>query len=344
MLSLIRELDRAEMETGDFQTAERMCDNLLKSNQEDEDVLRAKLFCLLQQYKWSESLALASRIEAGFEKAYCLYRLNRFEDAIKVIESEKVHDDRTTHLRAQILYRQEKYEDAVKEYDRILGTQGDDADAEICTNAIAASSMANRNDSSLKSILSVASKVPEKRHELLYNVGTASIRAGDYTTARKYLCKARDTCAEAYDEEEDEKEEMEDERSIVDVQLAYVEQRKGNLDAALKAYEAVLKQRPSDKTVAAVASNNIVTIHGDKDLFDSYRKAKVALNVESKLTSDQREIMTFNFCLLLLKMGRLKEARDLIRKFPDLTVNKDRISVLEIALLVCCLFLSLCVL
>tara|TARA_A100001015_G_scaffold317404_1_gene434304 strand:+ start:1651 stop:2793 length:1143 start_codon:yes stop_codon:yes gene_type:complete len=329
MYALQRELDVADVESGEYETAERMCDNLLKSNPDDEDVLRVKLYCMLQQYKWTEALSLASRIGSEFEKAYCLYRLNRFEDAMKSLKEEKDKDDeRYLHLEAQILYRLEKHEDASNAYDEIV-SKGDKIDAEICTNAIAASSMANRDKNSLKKLLEVSSKVSEKRHELLYNVGTASIFKGDRSSALKYLLKAREACADAYDEE-DEKEEMEDERSIVDVQLAYLEQLKGNEDVALKAYEEILKRRPTDKTVAAVASNNIVTIHGDSDLFDSYRKAKVALNAESKLTSDQREIMTFNFCLLLIKMGRLKEARDLIRKLQD----KERVSILNVALLV----------
>eukprot|EP00938_MAST-03A_sp_MAST-3A-sp1_P001558 g1558.t1 len=332
MYALQRELDVADVESGEYETAERMCDNLLKSNPDDEDVLRVKLYCMLQQYKWTEALSLASRIESDFEKAYCLYRLNRFEDALKSLKEEKDKDDeRYLHLEAQILYRLEKHEDASNAYDEIVskGLAEDKIDAEICTNAIAASSMANRDKNSLKKLLEVSSKVSEKRHELLYNVGTASIFKGDRSSALKYLLKAREACADAYDEE-DEKEEMEDERSIVDVQLAYLEQLKGNEVVALKAYEEILKRRPTDKTVAAVASNNIVAIHGDSDLFDSYRKAKVALNAESKLTSDQREIMTFNFCLLLIKMGRLKEARDLIRKLQD----KERVSILNVALLV----------
>ena len=121
---------------------------------------------------------------------------------------------------------------------------------------------------------------------------------------------------------------MEDE-SIVDVQLAYLEQLKGNLCGS-EGVRGDLETKTHGQDSGAVASNNIVTIHGDSDLFDSYRKAKVALNAESKLTSDQREIMTFNFCLLLIKMGRLKEARDLIRKLQD----KERVSILNVALLV----------
>ena len=93
MYAIQRELDVADVESGEYETAERMCDNLLKSNPDDEDVLRVKLYCMLQQYKWTEALSLASRIGSEFEKAYCLYRLNRFEDAMKSLKEEKDKDD-----------------------------------------------------------------------------------------------------------------------------------------------------------------------------------------------------------------------------------------------------------
>ena len=203
MYALQRELDVADVESGEYETAERMCDNLLKSNPDDEDVLRVKLYCMLQQYKWTEALSLASRIGSEFEKAYCLYRLNRFEDAMKSLKEEKDKDDeRYLHLEAQILYRLEKHEDASNAYDEIV-SKVDKIDAEICTNAIAASSMANRDKNSLKKLLEVSSKVSEKRHELLYNVGTASIFKGDRSSALKYLLKAREACADAYDEEDE---------------------------------------------------------------------------------------------------------------------------------------------
>ena len=177
MYALQRELDRADVETGDYESAERMCNNLLKSNPSDEDLLRVKLFCMLQQYKWTEALTLASRTESKFEKAYCLYRLNRFEDAMKSLKEEKKNDDeRCLHLEAQILYRLDKYESAATAYDDIVSRAEDNVGAELCTNTIAASSMANRDKKSFENILDVASKVSEKRHELFYNVGTASVR------------------------------------------------------------------------------------------------------------------------------------------------------------------------
>lgn len=60
--------------------------------------------------------------------------------------------------------------------------------------------------------------------------------------------------------------------------------------------------------VSAVASNNIVAMNKDKDLFDSEKKLKAASSekLQLKLTSTQKQVIDFNQCLLLLYMGKVQ--------------------------------------
>lgn len=44
----------------------------------------------------------------SFEKAYCLYRLNRSEEALQLINEESDHTSNFKELKAQILYKLEK--------------------------------------------------------------------------------------------------------------------------------------------------------------------------------------------------------------------------------------------
>lgn len=44
-------------------------------------------------------------------------------------------------------------------------------------------------------------------------------------------------------------------------QIAYIEQLQGKTEAALTAYNKVLKNKPTDIALTAVISNNIVAIH-----------------------------------------------------------------------------------
>jgi signal recognition particle subunit SRP72 len=70
--------------------------------------------------------------------------------------------------------------------------------------------------------------------------------------------------------------------------------------------------------VSAVASNNIVAMNKDKDLFDSEKRLKAATNdkVQLKLTSAQKQIIDFNQCLLLLYMNKVYLPLALSRVYP----------------------------
>jgi signal recognition particle subunit SRP72 len=46
----------------------------------------------------------------------------------------------------------------------------------------------------------------------------------------------------------------------------------GKVQEAMEGYNAVLKRRPSDAPSAAVASNNLITLRGKKDMFDSLKR------------------------------------------------------------------------
>jgi signal recognition particle subunit SRP72 len=82
--------------------------------------------------------------------------------------------------------------------------------------------------------------------------------------------------------------------------------------------------------VSAVASNNIVAMNKDKDLFDSEKRLKAATNdkVQLKLTSAQKQIIDFNQCLLLLYMNKVSirlvlpvstwRVNNLLNLFPSL--------------------------
>lgn len=83
------------------------------------------------------------------------------------------------------------------------------------------------------------------------------------------------------------------------VQRAFCLQQLGQTAAAAEIYQEVLKQRPSDVSVVACASNNVVVINGDQNVFDSKKKmrAVAADGVENKLARHQRRRMAVNQCL-----------------------------------------------
>ena len=76
--------------------------------------------CLIQQERYQDALQYMDQ-DVSFEHAYCLYRLNRLEEALTVLQSTLKEDLvlARLHLTAQILYRLERFQEAIDLYDSI---------------------------------------------------------------------------------------------------------------------------------------------------------------------------------------------------------------------------------
>lgn len=84
--------------------------------------------------------------------------------------------------------------------------------------------------------------------------------------------------------------------------MAYCLQKLGQEKEAQNMYNSILKQKPKDIAVIAVASNNSIVINRDQNVFDSKKKIRscTAESLEHKLTSRQRGAIAFNQCLFAL--------------------------------------------
>lgn len=99
----------------------------------------------------------------------------------------------------------------------------------------------------------------------------------------------------------------------------------------------MLNDKPSDESVVATASNNIITLRkGNEKLFDSLKRSERASKVdESKLSVRQRRAIQLNRCLLLM-MGKKVHSIILrilciifgVTNFPFRLVFRDRDGVL----------------
>lgn len=84
-------------------------------------------------------------------------------------------------------------------------------------------------------------------------------------------------------------------------------------------YNALLKSKPTDIGLVAVASNNSVTINRDENVFDSKKKMKSATvdEVEHKLTKAQRKTIALNQCLLSVYTNQVEHGKQLCTKLTD---------------------------
>ena len=76
---------------------------------------------------------------------------------------------------------------------------------------------------------------------------------------------------------------------------------------AMALYSKILKNKPDEVDLVAVASNNILCLNKDQNIFDSKKRVKAmrAEGADAKLTRAQKRDMNLNQCLFYLVTGQV---------------------------------------
>lgn len=120
-------------------------------------------------------------------------------------------------------------------------------------------------------------------------------------------------------------------------QIAYCLQMLGREKEAQSIYNAILKSKPSDIGLVAVASNNSATINRDQNIFDSKKKMKSATaeGIEHKLTALQKKCIAFNQCLLTVYTNQTELGKQLCDRlaetYPDCAADAVIIQAVQLA-------------
>ena len=116
----------------------------------------------------------------------------------------------------------------------------------------------------------------DESYEFTYNKACCLLANGEFQRAEEILRDAEKTCLdylkEEFKEEELDQEEVDQETGIIRAQRAYAIQKQGipgREKEAQSIYNSVLKSKPSDIGLVAVASNNLIAINKDQNIFDS---------------------------------------------------------------------------
>ena len=120
-------------------------------------------------------------------------------------------------------------------------------------------------------------------------------------------------------------------------QLAYCLQMQGREKEAQTIYNSILKSKPSDVGLIAVASNNSLTINRDQNLFDSKKKMKnaTAEGVEHKLSTLQKKNIAFNQCLLTVYTNQVELGKTLCNKlaqtYPEYAADAALVQAVQLS-------------
>jgi len=324
----------------EFDSALKLVTKAYEMKPADPLVVRSYIYTLVNVSQWENVLKAcekhSSQEDLVFEHAYALYRLNRFQEALNVLDSRKSTDKeelaRRLRLQAQIQYRLANYDTCADAYEKLHGE--DSEDHGLIVNAVA-SHVSGEKPRQAMNLIARNKEALESSYELCFNAACALIDEGRLKEAEDKLAQAKQLCTEELLQAEEVAEEdaatLEDhaELAAIRVQQACVMQRFGQNDEAKDAYDKVLRQKPNDAnevdaTVLAVAYNNLVALRSEgKSLFDSLKRINVASKegLEHKQTRRQTVEIACNKVLLLLQAQKMdvakKELEKLRGSFPD---------------------------
>lgn len=324
-------------QSGDFTRALKSVNKILQDCKDDVTALHCKVVCLIQNGNFKEALnvihthnkVFGSDVIA-FEKAYCEYRLNRVENALKTIESASQQTDKLKELYGQVLYRLERYEECLTVYRDLIRNSQDDYEEERKTNLSAVVAALSAWEQAPPEDLGL----PETSYELCYNSACTLIGQGRLPEAMKKLQEAEELCRQSLSEDSDMTEEdIDAELAVIHSQMAYVMQLQGRTEDALQLYNQVIKLKPTDVGLLAVTANNIITINKDQNVFDSKKKVKLtnADGVEHKLAKKQMQAIDFNKALLAMYTNQADQCRKLVASLQSQNPGHPRPVLIQVS-------------
>jgi len=341
---LFNELHRC-CQNQEYQRVVQVANRILQDSPQDVDAFKCKILAMIHQSAFNDVVTLLNKnppLSKGmvFEKAYAEYRLNRLDESLRTLttcsKEEELSDAesfRRKELEAQIYYRLEKYEDCLGLYKQLLKETSDEYEEERLTNVAAvAAALSQRGNrplaNSVESI--IEANAGQKTFELCFNQAFLDISDGNYAGAEEQLREAEKICRESF---EDDPEAMEEEMVVIKTQLAFVLQMRGRTNEANNIYNSVLKQRDADQAVLAVASNNIVTLNRDQNIFDSKKKIKTATasGLSHKLVQSQQRAIALNHALILMYSGQGDQCRKIVKGLMEKGGNAEEALVLVLA-------------
>uniref|UniRef100_A0A4W6BUR0 Signal recognition particle subunit SRP72 n=1 Tax=Lates calcarifer TaxID=8187 RepID=A0A4W6BUR0_LATCA len=242
---------------------------------------------------------------AVFEKAYCEYRLNRVESALKTIEGAPEQTDKLKELYGQVLYRLERYDECKSVYTDLIRNSQDEYEEERKTNlAAVVAAMSQWEKAPLDDL-----GLPESTYEL----------------------QAEELCRVSLADDSDVTEEdIESELAVIHSQMAYVMQLQGRTDEALQLYNQVIKLKWADGSSLPTVND---LISSDQNVFDSKKKVKLtnAEGVEYKLAKKQLQAIDFNKALLAMYTNQADQCRKLSSSLQSQNPGHPRPVLIQVA-------------
>eukprot|EP00037_Helgoeca_nana_P013224 m.121668 g.121668 ORF g.121668 m.121668 type:complete len:668 (-) comp21908_c0_seq1:87-2090(-) len=318
---------QAAVASGDLPAVVKSAEKILKKIPDDHTALQAKLVSLVKQGSFDDALSFMSRDKSGFfktrnfERSYCLFRLNRLEEALENLKDGSSHKEH--ELRAQVLYRLERYDDAIPAYRALMEADGadgtGDSGMEHATNLVAAMVGHEVATRAAGGTATTHTPPPGEGFEQLYNTSCLLLARGRYADALTAIDAALIDCRDVVTSEVGvTDEEVEAELLLLRVQRGAVLHSLGNDVEASKELHQALKHNV-EPTLGAIAAANLIAVNKNHNVFDSRKKLPLvaAPEARAKMTAAQRLLVSKNHVLLLMFMGHTEPLKKQLEEFAE---------------------------
>ncbi|KAI4205570.1 MAG: hypothetical protein LQ350_000349 [Teloschistes chrysophthalmus] len=322
----------------------KACNASLKQSKKDLSAQHAKFVALLKLDRYEDALKVLESAgrdlvdQVQLEKSYALYKTGQLSEAASIAKA--ITDDRgARHVEAQASYRLEDFERSAVLYRELAKTHAalDSEENDLRINGAAIDAQLEWSKQGHLVPKKKATREDLEAFETAYNAACASIARGELSQGAVLLKRSQDLCNASSDLSEEEKAA---ELLPIHVQQCYVLSRLGNLEGAEAVASSISPKDIPDASTRAVAYNN--SISASRNIENPYlahrsiHDAAPIPNTDKLFTiqSDRIKENQLILDLLVSKFGGVikSTSRTLAEKpSPTTTSHINNISVLNAA-------------
>ncbi|OII74968.1 uncharacterized protein cubi_03078 [Cryptosporidium ubiquitum] len=342
-----------------YEAATHICDRIKHLGCTDSEVLKTKIYCLIQRKMWNQALLFIKTLEKDgvelpFEKSYCLYRINNYKDALETLETlgdptkmlSKLENRAISHLKIQILYRLGRFEECARLYslmEPIISKENNLVELEMLeVNQLAVSSSIHNLKKDFRDF-----DIPDyltNSIEYWFNRCCLYLSNNDIDNAMTSLEMSESLYNSLLDNEESEDQQPpnpSDECSLM-LMRAYIMQQIGQNEEAKLLYEESFKKfgldgvklEPSMVHLGVVAYNNHFLLSNNNNphtYIDGLKRLSITSkdHIEHKMTVNQNFIISLNKALLLYNESGFKHY---IKEAEKFSVDNLKLELFKIGL------------
>ncbi|GMH35802.1 hypothetical protein BSKO_03670 [Bryopsis sp. KO-2023] len=336
----------AQIKNNQNKKALKKLGEILELSKADEDALRCKVYVLIQGSQFSEALGVLQGNfgkKLTFEKAYCLYRVGKLQEALQALKNVNDADKRQAklELEGQLHYRMGNHKDAIKVFKELVG------DMKVQEGGVKANLLAayvwGGQGAEIAEIVEPFGISSSDGFEVAFNQACGMVDAGNYVEAKEQLELALREGQEELYEEECSPGEIELGLFPLNAQLAYVKGMLGKEEEAMDGYKSVLETKGIDQPQKIVAEHNLFSEKTrsmpdqpqKKVIEEGLKRVEKLLDEPSvtRLTPVQKCIAMCNHALLLLLAGKFDVAKDTLTTLTRTYPGNERVKMVKAGIL-----------